>query len=441
MQKYCTQKKLVLFYLRRKNMILEIKFNDFRFFSNNCTLSASANSRTKWLLSNAQELDNRNVLKAIGIYGANNSGKSNLVSLFSLIKGVLLGKSAKHFNSPLFNDPRYAFFSIIFNNQNGRGWMKYEFMVDSKELSFVRERLSNVTYYVSGSPLEKNIFTRDIQNKTLSVFGNDNSKYMSVIPSRLPFLYSVELESGVFAPLKEYIQELKTLANSIEIIQMYNIPLVKTIDACKNGDENKKKFITEFVKSADLSISDFGYEKETKKVNIDDRISELVLNSLDNDIDALHLTTTYGSIRVPSIFFDSSGTKKIQAVASYIYDSILNGKTLVVDELDNGLHYMLTRAIVSSFNNIANEKGQLIFTAHDLLLIDCKTLMRKEQIYFLERGNNGARFFCLNCFNSSNSGVREASDLIKRYNHGDFGAIPSPNFIKEILHIGNENGK
>ena len=112
---------------------------------------------------------------------------------------------------------------------------------------------------------------------------------------------------------------------------------------------------------------------------------------------------------------------------------------MIVDELDNGLHFTLTRAIVSAFNNMVNKKGQLIFTAHDLLLIDCKNLMRKDQIYFVSRKEESSYIMSLKLVTANGDGFREGDSLLKRYNHGDFGPIPLPNFIKEIIKLVNSN--
>ena len=66
-------------------MILNIEFDGYRFFDNS-SISFTADARTKKLLSNSTELDGKNVLKAVGLYGSNNSGKTNIVKLMSLIK-------------------------------------------------------------------------------------------------------------------------------------------------------------------------------------------------------------------------------------------------------------------------------------------------------------------------------------------------------------------
>ena len=65
--------------------------------------------------------------------------------------------------------------------------------------------------------------------------------------------------------------------------------------------------------------------------------------------------------------------------------------------------------------------------------------MRKDQIYFIQRDKKYASLFCLKEATVSSGGPREGVDLIKRYNHGDFVEVPSPNFIEQIVKIvGNE---
>ena len=416
-------------------MISEITFNNYRLFKKETSISLVADSRTKKMLSNSVNLDDKRVLKTLAIYGPNNSGKSLIFHLFELFKAVLLGKDDIDCNRPFFGDKPVSSFSITFNNNDGNGWLRYEFSYDSIDKRFIKEKLVSIKYYSAGSPNEKNIFEKDSDSKIFNIFDEDNKELLSVIPSRHPILYSLELKDGKFSSLSVWQQEFIKLANSIELVQMYNIPIGNTIEALKGNDVKKKNFITAFVKDADVSIKDFDYRKEIHIVKDGQEIDEKALSGYEKLIDTLHLETTYDQNKVPSLYFDSSGTKKMEALAAYIYDAIKEGKTLVVDELDNGLHFRLTRAIVGAFNNLANTKGQMIFTAHDLMLIDCKMLLRKDQIYFLERKGNEASVFCLKDATVSEGGPREGSDLIKRYNSGEFGTLPDPSFIEELLDV------
>ena len=424
-------------------MILDIAFNNYRLFKENNELSFSADLRTKKLLSNAIAFEGKNVLKCIGLYGENNGGKTNIVTLFIILRDMLLGEVKGPINRSLFGDLPVTDISVIFDNGDGNGWLKYEFSFDSATLSFPKEKIVSISFYENGAPFYKTIFEKDVDKKVLSVFGEDKSSFLDVLPSSRPLLYSVKTDEGAFALLNGYLNSIKKLADSIEIISMYNIPLLKTMSALKGDDKKEKDFIRSFVQSADLSIEDFSYEKNSMNydAHINNKIAEDALSNYLSLEDAFRLSTTYHGVKVPSLFYDSSGTKKIESIASYIYEAIAKGKLLVIDELDNGLHFNLTRAIVSAFNNIGNQKGQLLFTSHDLLLIDCKNLLRKDQICFIERDEAKAKVFCLKEAKASEGGPREGSDLLRYYQKGGFGKVPTPNFVRDIISISAPNGE
>ena len=419
-------------------MILEVGFNNYKMFKNESIISFKADKRTKYLLTNTVEQNNVATLKALAIYGPNNSGKTKLITLFRIIKNVLKGNENFDCNNKLFGDEAETSIYIIYNNLDNNGWIKYECTYDSEKKIFVKEKLSTITYYSNGSPFENTIFEKSIFDKRLIVNGEDDSKYLSILPNNKPFLYTINIEEGTFSVLKEWKDSLAKCSDDIEILTMIDVPIQKTIDALKSDDEKKHKFINAFVKAADLSVNGFEYGNDIK-IETNGKIEEKVLHEYSEVVDTFKLVTTYGNNKVPSLFYDSTGTKKIEAIASYIYEAISEGKILIVDELDNGLHFTLTRAIVSAFNNMVNKKGQLIFTAHDLLLIDCKNLMRKDQIYFVSRKEESSYIMSLKLVTANGDGFREGDSLLKRYNHGDFGPIPLPNFIKEIIKLVNSN--
>ena len=419
-------------------MILEVGFNNYKMFKNESIISFKADKRTKYLLTNTVEQNNVATLKALAIYGPNNSGKTKLITLFRIIKNVLKGNENFDCNNKLFGDEAETSIYIIYNNLDNNGWIKYEWTYDSEKKIFVKEKLSTITYYSNGSPFENTIFEKSIFDKRLIVNGEDDSKYLSILPNNKPFLYTINIEEGTFSVLKEWKDSLAKCSDDIEILTMIDVPIQKTIDALKSDDEKKHKFINAFIKAADLSVKGFEYGNDIK-IETNGKIEEKVLHEYSEVVDTFKLVTTYGNNKVPSLFYDSTGTKKIEAIASYIYEAISEGKILIVDELDNGLHFTLTRAIVSAFNNMVNKKGQLIFTAHDLLLIDCKNLMRKDQIYFVSRKEESSYIMSLKLVTANGDGFREGDSLLKRYNHGDFGPIPLPNFIKEIIKLVNSN--
>ena len=412
-------------------MILEIKFNNYKMFKNENVLSFLADTRIKQLGSNYFNILNRNVLKSVSLYGQNNIGKSNLINLFSLIKNLMLGVENLSFNREIFGDTQKTNISITYKTDVDQNRMQYSFIYDSFKKEIIKEELNEIIFYETGNSTIKNIYNRDNVEEKLLILGTEYLDLLKILPSKKPFLYCISLDNDIFNSLKIYLNSFVKFAESLEIIRLFNIPIDNTINVLKGSDEKKKKFVLEFVKHADLSIEDFFYnDKANFKGKDDEPITEKVLKQIDV-IDQLKLFTKYGNKAVPSIFFDSTGTKKIEAIASYIYEAIVNGKTLIVDELDCGLHFKLSRAILSIFNSFANERGQLLFTAHDVELIASKLMMRKDQIYFSFRKDDlTSELFCLKDAPVKDGGPRSAKDLLKHYNRGEFGYVPRPNFIK-----------
>lgn len=117
-------------------------------------------------------------------------------------------------------------------------------------------------------------------------------------------------------------------------------------------------------------------------------------------------------------------------IAGPIVDAILNGKILVVDELDAKLHPFLTRNIIGQFmNKSVNFKGaQLIFATHDTNLLNLQYL-RRDQIWFTEKDNaDSTELYSLVEFrDEAGKKVRNDRSIEKDYINGRFGAIPFMN--------------
>lgn len=111
-----------------------------------------------------------------------------------------------------------------------------------------------------------------------------------------------------------------------------------------------------------------------------------------------------------------------------------------MDELDSSIHFKLTRAIVAMFNNELNKEAQLIFTVHDINLMDCKRLFRKEQIWFVHKDKEGVYVYSLADF-TAQEGIRDTTDIMEKYRRGVLGALPEPDLIHSLLDLkGNKEG-
>ena len=172
----------------------------------------------------------------------------------------------------------------------------------------------------------------------------------------------------------------------------------------------------------------------------DEKPDEEVLSMKEKLMERIRLVSTYKGVPVPSLIFDSTGTKKIAAIASYIIEGLEKGRILVVDELDSSIHFKLTRAIVAMFNNELNTNAQMIFTVHDVNLMDCKKMFRKEQIWFVHKDQEGVYVYSLADF-TAQQGVRDTTDIIEKYRKGALGALPDPELINSLLDLkGNKKG-
>jgi len=136
---------------------------------------------------------------------------------------------------------------------------------------------------------------------------------------------------------------------------------------------------------------------------------------------------------------ESDGTRRLIDLLPGFYGmaSEKNDKVYVIDELDRSLHTMLTRQLINSYlcNCKAQTRSQLIFTTHDLLLMD-QNLLRRDEMWITERDDEGAS----NLISFAEfKGIRLDKDIRKSYLQGRFGGIPKI-LINECLVMNNTEG-
>ncbi len=428
-------------------MILSITVNNFLIFSNEVKLSLKANMKIKRMQSNIIQSENINILKTIALYGSNNVGKTCLIRAIASIKNVLLSQGAE-VETNFFTDSKMCHLGVTFYSPigpKGAAIYSYDFKFDSTRNAngfpaFVYENLDHIKYDIHGNETRTNIFKKDISNQIFYYSGNKEIEdLMHSISSNNILVYTINADK--FKEIEQVKNLFINFAESIEIIDSNNIPIQKTIEILKN-DLPGKTAIKELIKSADLDLNDYKYLKPVlvntpifpKHMNVP---RELVLQTQSLVNDMFCLISNYRGKDVPSLIYDSTGTKKIAALAGYIAEAIQKGKILVVDELDSSLHFKLTRAIVALFNNELNKNSQLIFTSHDLSLLDCKKLFRKDQIWFLSKQDGNTYLYPLDDF-TANDGVRAENNIFELYKKGILGTLPEPDFISFLLENENE---
>ena len=421
-------------------MILSVRVDNFLVYSNEVDFSMKADMRIKKFACNVYRSNHFRVLKSACIYGANTAGKTCLVRAIHSIRNVLLGRVADA-TSNLFTDSKTASFGISF--LSGERAFSYDYRFDSSlhnglKKGFVYECLKELSIDGHGNRSEQEIFIRDVGNGVYRFRGDaELSSLLSLVSNDKILIYMLNTEK--YPALGAYKAILREFASKLDILDMNDIPIEKTILVLKNNENIREKTV-ELIKMADLDIDDYQYlktvpEKSPKGEPEEEEPGpkEIALRATVAWDDVFRLASVHKGKTVRSLSFDSTGTKKIVAAASYIADALTNGRVLVIDELDSSLHSRLTRAIVSLFNNDANTRAQLIFTAHDVTLMDCKRLFRKDQIWFAAKDRDRAYLYSLADFTAQEHGVRSESDLMERYGSGDLGAVPEPDLISVLL--------
>lgn len=423
----------------KKIMIIELRAKNCFSFEDPIVFSMKADMRNKKFASNVHRENNFNILKTAGIYGPNNAGKTCLVKCFNAIKKIILNKKPNLMPN-LFTKNSICELGITFLAE-GREF-SYDLHYDAQNEEFLYEKFLEIQKDQYGNEKEILWLEKDTVNQRYSCIDQDVLLMIPLMSSNNLLCYVID--ASKFEHLEKMKKIIIEFAQKIDILNMNNIPMKKTIESMKNKGGLQKK-VVEFIKNADLYMDNFEYV-DMDQIKIDDRTEnekpdEEVLNMREKLMEQIRLVSTYKGVKVPSLIFDSTGTKKIATLASYIIEGLEKGRILIVDELDSSIHFKITRAIVEMFNNELNTNAQMIFTVHDINLMDCKRMFRKEQIWFVHKDQDGVYVYSLADF-TARQGVRDTTDIMEKYRKGALGALPDPELINSLLDIkGNKKGE
>lgn len=201
----------------------------------------------------------------------------------------------------------------------------------------------------------------------------------------------------------------------------YGNPMQELRMAIANSDD-VKDLVLKMIQEMDLDILDFRVEEKEH-----DRIEVFTKHEVDGYEAELNLSD------------ESSGTKKLFGLLPFIAESLIDGTTLVIDELDAKIHPALLRHIIMLYNDMeVNRKGvQLIFTSHDLSTMNSE-VFRRDEIWFVAKGKsqNSKLYSLVEFKNSKGESVRKDAKFDKQYLEGKYGADPN---LQRIIDWGTVN--
>ncbi|MBC1919408.1 ATP-binding protein [Listeria booriae] len=411
-------------------MLIKFEVEDFKLFDT-LSFSMKANNRLKHLKENIVEARQVNALKTAVIFGPNNSGKSTFIDAIRLMKSIVLEnelEGAAILPSFAKGDPVFTIkFAITFLIEENifeygmtislageqKNTFKDEYLKSNNKLMF--EQVNNKI-----SVSDDNRAGMDILRVFADIFKAGHTLF-------LPFVCDSNNDDlGDILKVHEHFKKIKIIDAD------YNNNAEKSI---KLLEDSETKFVNDLVKHGDLSLSEIEFNRETF-----DRIDVMD----DSDLDAefmkkmcLQSVHSYGSYKTkfPFILTESLGTLRLFSLAGEIYSAIKNDEILIIDEIDNSFHTILTRNIFNMFNMYDGTRGQLIATTHDILLLENKFLFRRDQIWFTQKNDGKGYLYSLNEFSSKekSTGVRSGkSSILSKYLDGYFGALPNIDIISVI---------
>lgn len=416
--------------------------------------------------------------KFIAIYGENGSGKTNLVELFKFLQqltvsrliDVKLNMLPKAFfelkekmidSTPIDMQPIWQLslnleeYRMI--NEKDDTEIEYGFKINNKEgfysIKFNTEIVEEKLYYLVNKQkgyyfklskkdknivkeLNKNIFVNEKYNEELK----DNiEKYWGKY-SFLSLLVFEEKEKN-----KEYVNN----NISTKLFEITNKLMTMTIHVNKwylkfMPDNYMKKTVLADLRSGTISKNKINeIEKYENILNIffsqayaDIKSVKYVIEEKEDKIKyKLYFNKMIGgNLKAIPIEFESEGTKKIIEEFNSLIGAIM-GETVVIDEIDNGIHDLLMKNIILSIKDEIT--GQLIITTHNTLLLE---ILPKECIYILSTDYEG---------NKNINSIREYGITIQKnhnardlYFKGMFGGIPTTSYVdfEEIKYVLEDSG-
>ena len=399
-------------------MLIRFSFKNFKSFKDENCLDMEATS-LKEHEYNVAKVDNGEYLKVSAIYGANASGKTNVLQAFDYIKKRILVSDDSKKNSPIDEENVYSF------------------MINNDPIALEVEILAkNNKIYKYGFEVLKDkiisewLFEKRV-NKFYSIFERESNN-VSMKPNKISELVNIDertLFLNIYSKIDRNNEDFSNVydwfVNSM-YLDLGNPNFERFINNRVSlkilSDENYKKELLKFIKTFDSGIEGIR--------TTPDSIEAVKSNNGIIDIEVLHRREN-GELKALPFYLESNGTRKIFHLFDFFMDALKNGMVLFVDELDAKLHPLLTRYIINLFHNSDKNKGngQLIYSTYDTVNLNKETF-RRDEIWFAEKDKDGiSEIYALSDYileDDKNAGkkVRNDATYNKDYLTGRYGAIP-----------------
>ncbi|MEQ8626046.1 ATP-binding protein [Ekhidna sp.] len=370
-----------------------------------------------------------NLLKSLAVYGANGSGKSNLIKALTFMRDFVLSSASRTDPDQKINiDP----FKLLIKSQNEPSLFEVEMIVYEKRYKYgfeISNKRVEREYLISIlKTTEKPLFTRTKDELEFGVsFSEGYGKEQFIKPKSLFLSTLAQVNAPVSSQIIEWFSNLL-------IINDFNYPSFTGYTAKLIKQHQHSEFILKVLRTGGLDFEGV----EIKTVNVTDTLTQFLSQELNELVKRNYPEQYQVFIRhkvldlkdnvVDFVDFDlkeeSAGIQKFFAISGPIINSLLNGYPIVIDELDARLHFKLAEFIVKLFNSKKFNPygGQLVYSNHMLDLMERKYL-RRDQILLLSKDRQQTQitsFF--------KQGARSDKSFKRDYVNKEFGGIPDVEF-------------
>lgn len=369
--------------------------------------------------------DGLRILKSAVLYGANGSGKSNFIDSISFMKYLVTnsisnapGQGIRQVPHKLEGFKKESAYKIQFVSNE----VRYAYGFSLKEMLVVDEFL----YYFPNGRQTK-IFERSLEEFSAgSKFrGRLNTCKDVLKPNRLLLSCAAN-----FSTVEEITDAYRFFADELVIFKPGNEDNWMNYSLYQiYKDKRIKDAVITFMNELGICIKDIEVsidKKQLESSNLPSFLSdEFKKILLEKKFDAIDAKVVYDSFKINLLNEESSGVKKLFGMLCPLIDIMANGKVLICDEIESGLHESLVFGLVKLFAEVNNNKfSQMIFTTHETGLLNLD-VFRRDQIWFTELREDDRSTDLYSLVEIKN--VRKEDNFNRAYISGKYGAIPMLN--------------
>lgn len=424
-------------------MLLAFSVQNFKSIRDLQTLSLEARADNHLAWSHVATEGKLRVVKSAVLYGANASGKSNVIEAMAWFRKFVLTSSKE--GQAGENIPVQPFL-LSTETEAAASHFEVEFRWDGFDYRYgfevnARAVVSEWLHRKSPTAKEARLFTRQGQNFRVSTanFKEGSGLQQRTRPNALFLSVCAQFNGPQAGRVLAWVQRLRTISGLNER-QFFDFT------AKQLQEEKNRTKILELARKADFNIQSIRSEWEEPGTTgtSPEVLEEMKIQNPRNPYRSVDIKTTHqkrdagndvaGEVEFDLVKDESSGTRKFIALSGPLLLALEEGSILVVDELDSRLHPRLTQAILGLFHSPANRKNaQLVCATQDVNLLDPERI-RRDQVWFCERDDCGATdLYCLADIDSNL--VRPTSKFSRQYMLGLFGAVPQlAHFQEAAVH-------